>query len=85
MEEKPKVLILMGSDSDLPVMREATAFLDGVEVPWELRVSSAHRSPLRTRRLVAEAERNGVQVFICAAGMAAHLAGSVAAETSSRV
>ncbi len=76
-----RVLILMGSDSDLPVVQEATRFLDRMEVPYEVRVSSAHRSPERTRRLVAEAEAQGVEVFVCAAGMAAHLAGVVAAET----
>jgi phosphoribosylaminoimidazole carboxylase PurE protein len=71
----------MGSDSDLPVLREASDFLSAVGVPWGMRVSSAHRTPERTRRLVAEAEEAGVQVFLCAAGMAAHLAGVVAAET----
>jgi len=78
----PKVLILMGSDSDYPVLKEAEAFLDQMGVPHDVRVSSAHRSPERTRRLVAEAEASGVQVFICAAGMAAHLGGVVAAETT---
>jgi len=81
MSAKPKVLILMGSDSDLPVVQEAAKFLDRMEVPYAMRVSSAHRSPERTRRLVAEAEAQGVEVFVCAAGMAAHLAGVVAAET----
>ncbi len=81
MNDAPKVLILMGSDSDLPVVGEAGAFLDKMGVPYEMRVSSAHRSPERTRRLVAEAEAAGVQVFVCAAGMAAHLAGVVAGET----
>jgi 5-(carboxyamino)imidazole ribonucleotide mutase len=81
MEPSPKVLILVGSDSDLPVLEEATNFLDEVEVPYGIRVSSAHRSPDRTRRLVSEAEAAGVRVFICAAGMAAHLAGAVAAAT----
>jgi phosphoribosylaminoimidazole carboxylase PurE protein len=78
----PKVLILMGSDSDLPVLREASGFLAEVGVPHEMRVSSAHRSPERTRDLVTRAERDGVQVFLCAAGMAAHLAGAVAALTT---
>ncbi len=81
MSAKPKVLILMGSDSDLPVVQEAAKFLDRMEGPYAMRVSSAHRSPERTRRLVAEAEAQGVEVFVCAAGMAAHLAGVVAAET----
>ncbi|MBI5015242.1 MAG: 5-(carboxyamino)imidazole ribonucleotide mutase [Deltaproteobacteria bacterium] len=82
MAEAPKVLILMGSDSDLPVLREASEFFTSVGVPWGMRVSSAHRTPERTRELVAEAEAQGVQVFLCAAGMAAHLAGVVAAETT---
>lgn len=85
MGKPAKILILMGSDSDLPVMKEATGFLDSVRVPWKLHVSSAHRSSVRTRGLVSEAEKNGVQVFICAAGMAAHLAGTVAAETTKPV
>lgn len=77
-----KVLILMGSDSDYPVLQEAESVLEGMGVSYEIRVSSAHRSPERTRRIVADAEAQGVQVFICAAGMAAHLAGVVAAETT---
>ncbi|MBI5444698.1 MAG: 5-(carboxyamino)imidazole ribonucleotide mutase [Deltaproteobacteria bacterium] len=77
-----KVLILMGSDSDLRVLREASGFLEQMAVAYEMRVSSAHRSPERTRTLVIEAERSGVQVFVCAAGMAAHLAGAVAALTT---
>jgi phosphoribosylaminoimidazole carboxylase PurE protein len=82
MAAPPKVLILMGSDSDYPVLQEAEGFLEKMGVPYDIRVSSAHRSPERTRRLVAEGEAAGVQVFICAAGMAAHLAGCVAAETT---
>ncbi len=82
MRDAPKVLVLMGSDSDYPVLRDAEAFLAQMGVPHDVRVSSAHRSPERTRRLVAEAEASGVQVFICAAGMAAHLGGVVAAETT---
>ncbi|HEY6008520.1 MAG TPA: 5-(carboxyamino)imidazole ribonucleotide mutase [Geobacteraceae bacterium] len=78
----PSVLILMGSDSDYPVLQGAEEFLKEMGVDFDLRVSSAHRSPARTRALVAEAEKAGVKVFICAAGMAAHLAGVVAAETS---
>ncbi len=75
------VLILMGSDSDYPVMQGAEAYFKEMGVSFDLRVSSAHRSPERTRRLVAEAEAGGAKVFICAAGMAAHLAGVVAADT----
>ena len=82
MGNAAKVVILMGSDSDHPVLREAEDFLGKMDVPYAIRVSSAHRSPERTRRLVAEAEASGAQVFICAAGMAAHLAGVVAGETT---
>jgi len=78
---KPLVLILMGSDSDHPTVKAAADFLDSMAVPFEMRVSSAHRSPTRTEKLVADAEADGVKVFICAAGMAAHLAGVVAAMT----
>ncbi len=82
MGKAAKVVILMGSDSDHPVLREAEDFLGKMDVPYDIRVSSAHRSPERTRRLVAEAEASGAQVFICAAGMAAHLGGVVAGETT---
>jgi phosphoribosylaminoimidazole carboxylase PurE protein len=78
---KPLVLILMGSDSDHPVLQAAEDVFEKMGVPYEIRVSSAHRSPERTKKLVREAEEAGVQVFICAAGMAAHLAGVVAADT----
>lgn len=81
MEIKPKVLILMGSDSDYPVFQNAEPVFKKLGVRYDVAVSSAHRSPERTRRLVAEAEASGVEVFICMAGMAAHLAGVVAAET----
>ncbi len=80
-----KVLILMGSDSDYPVMKGAEDYLTQMGVDFDLRVSSAHRSPERTERLVKEAEKNGAEVFICAAGMAAHLAGVVASHTASPV
>ncbi|MBI5657613.1 MAG: 5-(carboxyamino)imidazole ribonucleotide mutase [Geobacter sp.] len=78
---KPLVLILMGSDSDLPVMEETARVLDAFQVPYEMRVSSAHRSPARTAELAAGADGRGIKVIIAAAGMAAHLAGVVAAET----
>jgi 5-(carboxyamino)imidazole ribonucleotide mutase len=77
----PKVLILMGSDSDWEVMSEARKALDEVGVPAEAHVSSAHRTPERTARLAREAAGRGIQVVICGAGAAAHLAGVVAAET----
>ena len=77
-----RVLILMGSDSDLPAVRPALETLREFGIPFEINVSSAHRTPDRTRRLVAEAEAAGAQVIIAAAGGAAHLAGMVAAETT---
>jgi len=78
----PKVTIVMGSDSDLPVMGVAAEILARLEIPHEVRVASAHRSPDHTRRLVAEAEAAGVACFIVGAGAAAHLAGVIAAETT---
>ncbi len=77
----PQVLIVMGSDSDLPVMREAADLLDRFGIPWEMRISSAHRSPTRTMALAAEAADRGIKIIIAGAGMAAHLAGVVAAKT----
>lgn len=78
----PKVLIIMGSDSDLPVMEETAKVLKEFGVPFEMRVSSAHRSPKRTSELASGASGRGVKVIIAAAGMAAHLAGVIAAETT---
>ncbi len=77
----PQVLIVMGSDSDLPVMEEAARVLTEFGVPHEIRISSAHRSPQRTAALAAEAADRGIRVIIAGAGMAAHLAGVMAAET----
>jgi 5-(carboxyamino)imidazole ribonucleotide mutase len=77
----PLVLILMGSDSDWPVMEEALKALREVGVACEAHVSSAHRTPDRTARLAREAAARGVRVIICGAGAAAHLAGVVAAES----
>jgi phosphoribosylamine--glycine ligase len=76
------VLILMGSDSDAPVMQAAADVLDEFQIPWEMTVASAHRSPERVMRLVAEAPGRGVKAFIVGAGAAAHLAGVVAAHTT---
>ncbi|MAJ86630.1 MAG: 5-(carboxyamino)imidazole ribonucleotide mutase [Cellvibrionales bacterium TMED148] len=73
------VSILMGSDSDLPVVEPAFKILEGFEIPYEVKITSAHRTPLVTTNYVKEAEERGCSVFICAAGMAAHLAGAVAA------
>ena len=79
------VLILMGSDSDAPVMQAAADVLDDFQIPCEMTVASAHRSPDRVLRLVREAPGRGVKVFIVGAGAAAHLAGVVAAHTTSPV
>ena len=81
MENAPPVLIVMGSESDLPVMREAHAALKELGVESELRILSAHRTPERTREVVRSAEALGVKVIIAGAGGAAHLAGAVAAQT----
>ena len=76
------VLILMGSDSDAPVMSAAGEVLTEFGVTWEMTVASAHRSPARVMRLIDEAPGRGVKVFIVGAGAAAHLAGVVAAHTT---
>jgi len=77
-----KVAIFIGSISDEEKMRPCAETLKELGVPCLFTVSSAHRTPERTKRLVAELEASGCQVFICAAGMAAHLAGAVAAATT---
>jgi 5-(carboxyamino)imidazole ribonucleotide mutase len=82
MSQSPKVAILMGSDSDLPVMAEVARVLDRVRVPYRLEVTSAHRSPERTTSIVRESEAQGVRVFVVGAGGAAHLGGVVAAHTT---
>ncbi|MBN2426954.1 MAG: 5-(carboxyamino)imidazole ribonucleotide mutase [Deltaproteobacteria bacterium] len=81
MTQKPEVGILMGSDSDYPIMLEAARVLKEFEVPFEMTVSSAHRSPGRTSRYAREAAERGIRVLIVGAGAAAHLAGVMAAET----
>ena len=81
MECKPFAAVLMGSVSDLPVMEPALEVLDAFGIRYEVRVSSAHRTPAATRDYVLDAEARGCAVFIAAAGMAAHLAGAVAALT----
>ena len=78
---KPFVAIVMGSDSDLPVMESCFAVLKSLGVPFEARITSAHRTPQSTREIVQGADARGCAVFIAAAGMAAHLAGAVAATT----
>jgi len=79
--ENIKVLILMGSKSDLPIMEKTAALLDSYGVTNKTLIRSAHRTPEATVKTVKDAEDAGCQVFICAAGMAAHLAGVVASKT----
>jgi phosphoribosylaminoimidazole carboxylase PurE protein len=80
-----QVLILMGSDSDAPVMKGAADVLRELGVSCDMTVASAHRSPARVQRLLDEAPSRGVQVFIVGAGAAAHLAGMVAGHTAKPV
>ncbi|MBI2086042.1 5-(carboxyamino)imidazole ribonucleotide mutase [Candidatus Daviesbacteria bacterium] len=75
-----QVLIIAGSDSDVHVMKDAAKVLEEFGVEYELTISSAHRSPERTRELVEDAKSSGVKVIIAGAGMAAHLAGVIAAQ-----
>ena len=78
----PSVGILVGSESDLPVLEKCTARLTSLGIDFELEVLSAHRNPEGVAGYVASAPGRGIKVFICAAGMAAHLAGAVAARTN---
>ena len=77
-----KIGIVMGSDSDLPVVKKATDVLKEFGVPFEAHVFSAHRTPEQARDFALHARENGFGAIICAAGMAAHLAGAVAANTT---
>ena len=79
---KPLVGILMGSDSDLSVMEEASKILENFGIEHEVIVTSAHRSPERTRKYILSAPKRGIKILIAGAGSAAHLAGVVAAETT---
>jgi 5-(carboxyamino)imidazole ribonucleotide mutase len=78
----PGVALLMGSDSDLPTVKEACAILGQFGVPFEVRVLSAHRCPEELVAYVKQAEQGGTRIFIAAAGGAAHLAGVIAAHTT---
>jgi len=80
-EGGPLVGILTGSGSDLPTMQQAAAILDKLEIPAELNVISAHRNPDRLDDYIGTAEERGLRILICGAGLAAHLAGAVAART----
>lgn len=77
-----KVGIIMGSDSDLPIVKKATDMLKSLEIPFEVHVYSAHRTPVEARDFALNARANGFGVLIAAAGMAAHLAGAIAANTT---
>ncbi len=77
-----QVKIIMGSDSDLPVMQETINVLKSFDITCEVKVTSAHRTPAATHAYVTDAEARGCKVFICAAGLAAHLAGAVAGITT---
>ena len=78
---KPKVLIIMGSDSDLPVMEETAKVLVDFGIPYHMTVASAHRTPQRTLKIIRDAEKNGAEVIVGGAGMAAHLPGVIASHT----
>lgn len=78
---QPFVAILMGSDSDLPTMQATFEVLQSFGIRYEVRIHSAHRTPEATHDYVKDAEQRGCQAFICAAGLAAHLAGAVSAIT----
>jgi len=79
------VSIIMGSKSDYDTMKKCADVLEDFDVKYEIIISSAHRSPQRTKNYIQEAEKKGAKVFIAAAGLAAHLAGAVAATTTKPV
>jgi 5-(carboxyamino)imidazole ribonucleotide mutase len=79
---QPLVAIVMGSDSDLPIMTETAKTLAMLDLPYEIEITSAHRSPQRTAEYAAQAARRGLRVIIAGAGGAFHLAGVIAAETT---
>ena len=82
MANQPVVAVLMGSKSDLPVVEGAFKVFDEFGIPYEAHAKSAHRTPVEAMEFAANAEKNGFKVVICAAGMAAHLGGVVAAHTT---
>lgn len=77
-----KIGIVMGSDSDLPIVQKAVDMLKSLEIPYELHIYSAHRTPVEARDFALNARKNGFGAIIAAAGMAAHLAGAIAANTT---
>jgi 5-(carboxyamino)imidazole ribonucleotide mutase len=82
MKKKPLVGILMGSESDLPIMEKAAEVLKEMGVPYEVEISSAHRLPEKTAHYARTARKRGIEVLIAGAGMAAHLAGALASRTT---
>jgi len=80
--KKPLIGILMGSESDLPIMEKAAEVLKEMGVPYEMEISSAHRLPEKTAQYAKTARKRGVEVLIAGAGMAAHLAGALASHTT---
>ena len=82
---KPFVSILMGSESDLAIMQAAADTLKQLQIDFEIKITSAHRTPAVTQQFISDAESRGCQVFIAGAGLAAHLAGATAAQTTKPV
>jgi len=82
MKKKPLVGILIGSESDMPVMEKTAEVLKEMAVPYEMEISSAHRLPEKTAQYAKTARERGVEVLIAGAGMAAHLAGALASHTT---
>lgn len=79
---KPFVAILMGSENDLSIMQAGADILTQLQIDYEIKITSAHRTPAVTQQYISDAEERGCQVFICGAGLAAHLAGATAAHTT---
>lgn len=77
-----KIAVIMGSDSDLPIVTKAVDTLKSLDIPYEVHIYSAHRTPVEARDFALSARENGFGAIICAAGMAAHLAGAIAANTT---
>jgi phosphoribosylaminoimidazole carboxylase PurE protein len=82
MIKRPQVSVIMGSDSDLEVMKETTHLLKEFGIPYEMKILSAHRSPALTAKFAAYAEKRGIKIIIAGAGGAAHLAGVIASHTT---
>ncbi len=82
MNKRPLIAILMGSESDIPVMEKAADILKEMDVSFEMKISSAHRSPEMTTEYAKKARDRGIEVIIAGAGMAAHLAGAIASHTT---